>query len=184
MRVSYLITALAGQSQALGANQLLTSARATAVTSWTVVQQAAVAANIPEHLTSAAEKAKVVASETLVPAAGQAAAWVAKNPGTAATCGVAGGALVVVAAPALVAGPALAGLGFGAQGIAANSVAAGIQSGIGNAVAPSLFATLQSAGAAGYGAAVVNGVVQAGGAAVALASGGAAAINAKLQRQK
>lgn len=42
------------------------------------------------------------------------------------------------------------------------SAAAGFQAGIGNVVAPSLFATLQSAGAAGYGAAVVNGAIQAG----------------------
>ncbi|KAK1458158.1 hypothetical protein CMEL01_15505 [Colletotrichum melonis] len=47
-------------------------------------------------------------------------------------------------------------------GIVAGSAAAGIQAGIGNVVAPSLFATLQSAGAAGYGAAVVNGAIQAG----------------------
>lgn len=53
-------------------------------------------------------------------------------------------------------------------------MAAAIQSGIGNVAAGSAFATLQSAGMAGSGAAVVNGVVSFGGALVALASGSAA----------
>lgn len=45
------------------------------------------------------------------------------------------------------------------------SIAAGAQAGIGNVVAPSLFATLQSAGASGYGLAAVTGAAQAVGAA-------------------
>ncbi|KAI1798529.1 hypothetical protein F4811DRAFT_548165 [Daldinia bambusicola] len=86
--------------------------------------------------------------------------WVQQNPIRAAVCATAG---VAVAAPALIAGPALAAAGFGASGIVGGSIAAGAQSAIGNVAAGSLFATLQSAGMAGYGAAAVNGVVQAGG---------------------
>ncbi|KXH29271.1 hypothetical protein CSIM01_00999 [Colletotrichum simmondsii] len=92
----------------------------------------------------------------------KAAEWVRENPGTTVCYGVSAGSLVVLAAPALVAAPALGLAGFSSQGIVAGSAAAGIQAGIGNVVAPSLFATLQSAGAAGYGAAVVNGAIQAG----------------------
>lgn len=94
--------------------------------------------------------------------------------------------VAVVAVPALVAGPLLGALGFGAAGITAGqflevvlcldtftdfsgSAAAGIQSGIGSVVAPGLFATLQSAGAGGYGLAAVHTVVQAAGALVAAA---------------
>jgi hypothetical protein len=40
------------------------------------------------------------------------------------------------------------------------SIAAGAQSGIGSVVAPSLFATLQSAAAGGYGVAVVAPIIQ------------------------
>ncbi|KAK1478990.1 hypothetical protein CABS01_14674 [Colletotrichum abscissum] len=92
----------------------------------------------------------------------KAADWVRENPGTTVCYGLSAGSLVVLAAPALVAAPALGLAGFGSQGIVAGSTAAGIQAGIGNVVAPSLFATLQSAGAAGYGAAVVNGAIQGG----------------------
>jgi hypothetical protein len=42
----------------------------------------------------------------------------------------------------------------------AGTIAAGVQSGIGNVVAGSAFATLQSAAAGGYGVAAVNGVIQ------------------------
>ncbi|KAI4867005.1 hypothetical protein F4820DRAFT_446528 [Hypoxylon rubiginosum] len=108
-------------------------------------------------------------------------AWVRENPGKALLYGAAGAGTSVALAPALVASPALAFLGFGADGIVKASVAAGIQSGIGNVVAPSLFATLQSAGMAGYGAAVVNGAVSAGGGALALASAGAAAMMANAE---
>ncbi|KAI0181665.1 hypothetical protein GGR52DRAFT_48688 [Hypoxylon sp. FL1284] len=100
-----------------------------------------------------------------------AVSWIWENPGKAALYGAAGAGASVALAPALVSTPALAVLGFGADGIAKASLAAGIQSGIGNVVAPSLFATLQSAGMAGYGAAVVNGAVSAGGGTLALASG-------------
>lgn len=49
------------------------------------------------------------------------------------------------------------------------SLAAGAQSGIGSVVAPSLFATLQSAGAGGYGVSAVYGAVQ---GVAALGTGG------------
>jgi hypothetical protein len=45
-------------------------------------------------------------------------------------------------------------------------VASGIQSTIGPIVAKSAFAILQSAGAGGYGVAIVNGAAQVGGAAL------------------
>ncbi|KAI8960643.1 hypothetical protein F5Y11DRAFT_329014 [Daldinia sp. FL1419] len=83
--------------------------------------------------------------------------WARKNPWKAAATGVA------VVAPGLIAGPVLGVLGFGANGIVGGSIAAGIQSGIGNVAAGGVFATLQSAGMAGYGAATVNGIVSAGG---------------------
>ncbi|KAJ4268698.1 hypothetical protein NW762_002765 [Fusarium torreyae] len=89
------------------------------------------------------------------------------NPGSAAAMGA---GLAVVAAPAFVASPALAAAGFGANGIVGGSVAAGAQSVIGNVVAPGVFATLQSAGAGGYGVAVVHGIVQ-GAGVIATAAG-------------
>ncbi|KPM37770.1 hypothetical protein AK830_g8802 [Neonectria ditissima] len=98
----------------------------------------------------------------------QAKDWAIAHPFQAAAFG--SGALVM-AAPAIVASPALAAAGFGANGIVGGSVAAGVQSGIGSVVAPGLFATLQSAGAAGYGVAAVHGTVQ----GVALAATGAGA---------
>jgi hypothetical protein len=57
--------------------------------------------------------------------------------------------------------------------LSAGSAAAAAQGGIGNVVLGSVFATLQSAGAGGVGAGVVNGVVQGavGGAAAAAAGG-------------
>ncbi|KAF2448235.1 hypothetical protein P171DRAFT_428344 [Karstenula rhodostoma CBS 690.94] len=56
--------------------------------------------------------------------------------------------------------PAFLGLaGFTAGGVAAGSIAAGIQAGIGNVVAGSVFATLTSAGMAGYGLPIVLGGV-------------------------
>ncbi|OTB00835.1 hypothetical protein M426DRAFT_323946 [Hypoxylon sp. CI-4A] len=90
--------------------------------------------------------------------------WMKKNPRKAAiySIGTVGG--VAVVAPAAIAAPVLGVFGFGANGIVGGSFAAGIQGMIGNVAAGGIFATLQSAGMAGYGAAVVNGVVQAGGA--------------------
>lgn len=60
------------------------------------------------------------------------------------------GLIVSLVAGAVAAGCAvLPAIGFTAEGIAAGSIAAGIQSGIGNVVAGSAFATLQSAGMSG-----------------------------------
>lgn len=63
------------------------------------------------------------------------------------------------------------------------SLAAGIQSSIGNVLAPSLFATCQSAAAGGYGVAAVNAAVQAGGVALAAGAGSAAVIGEKIKRK-
>ncbi|KAI2463748.1 hypothetical protein F4781DRAFT_437090 [Annulohypoxylon bovei var. microspora] len=123
------------------------------------------------------------AAEAVKQAAIQASKWAAENPKSAVVYGVAGaGAGAALLAPAVIAGPALAAAGFSAKGIAAASLASGAQAGVGNVVAGSVFATLQSAGMAGYGAAIVNGVVQAGGAAVALAAGGSAAMQANKRK--
>ncbi|RGP78152.1 hypothetical protein FLONG3_3721 [Fusarium longipes] len=92
------------------------------------------------------------------------------NPGAAATIAT---GLAIVAVPAIVAGPVLGALGFGAAGVAAGSAAAGIQSGIGSVAAGSLFATLQSAAAGGYGVAAVHGVIQVVGAAIGAGGVGA-----------
>ncbi|KAI1389089.1 uncharacterized protein F4822DRAFT_268934 [Hypoxylon trugodes] len=97
--------------------------------------------------------------------ANQAAQWVAENPRNTAAYATAGTLLLV---PAVVAAPALAAAGFGASGPVAASLAASTQAGIGNVAAGSVFATLQSAGMGGYGLAVVNGVIQGGGAATAI----------------
>ncbi|KAK1997462.1 hypothetical protein LX36DRAFT_657522 [Colletotrichum falcatum] len=97
--------------------------------------------------------------------------WVAENPGQAACYTVGAASLVVVASPALVSSPLLTVAGFGTKGVIGNSAAAAVQASIGNVVAPSVFSTLTSAGMAGYGAAIVNGVVQAGAGATAAGSG-------------
>ena len=61
---------------------------------------------------------------------------------------VGGGALLAIAGAPVLLGAA----GFTSAGIAAGSLAAGVQAGIGNVVAGSTFAALQSAGAAGLAA--------------------------------
>jgi hypothetical protein len=64
--------------------------------------------------------------------------------------------------------------GFGAAGIAVGSIAAGIQSSIGNVAAGSLFATMQSLGATGttFSAMTTGGIaVTAGSATVAAVQG-------------
>ncbi|KAK6222388.1 hypothetical protein LQW54_001088 [Pestalotiopsis sp. IQ-011] len=70
------------------------------------------------------------------------------------------GALAIL--PAVL--PALSAAGFTPAGIAAGSIAAGVQSTIGNVAAGSLFATLQSAGMGGYGVTVLHAAAQAGAA--------------------
>merc|ERR1711964_99944 len=75
-------------------------------------------------------------------------------------CGVAGGgtaAIFVYSAPV-----ALGAIGFTSTGVGAGSIAAAAQAGIGNVVAGSTFATLQSAGAAGLGTASTAAIGTAG----------------------
>nr|XP_021003905.2 interferon alpha-inducible protein 27-like protein 2 [Parasteatoda tepidariorum] len=74
--------------------------------------------------------------------------------------GAAIGGVCLVALPAAV----LSFLGFTGAGVAAGSVAAGIQSGIGNVVAGSVFAFLQSIGATGVSAAASTGFAAIGSA--------------------
>ncbi|KAJ9138349.1 hypothetical protein NKR23_g8471 [Pleurostoma richardsiae] len=110
-----------------------------------------------------------------------AANYVVENPGTVALAVVAGAGIATAAAPGAVAAPVLGALGFGSNGIAAGSVAATVQSGIGNIVAPSAFSMLQSAAAGGYGAATVIPAVQGAGAGIAGAAGaGIAWVKAKM----
>lgn len=106
--------------------------------------------------------------------------FVKESPGTAACTVVAAGGLAVVAAPTIVTGPLLAFAGFTPLGPAAGSLAVMIQSGLGNVLAGSAFATLQSAAMGGYGAAVVAGAAQGAGAVVA-AAGAAGAAGAALR---
>jgi hypothetical protein len=80
------------------------------------------------------------------------------------------GGIAIVAAPGLVAAPALGAAGFTSNGVAAGSVAAAVQSSLGSVVAGSTFATLQSAAAGGYGVVIVNGVIQVAGAAGVVAA--------------
>ncbi|KAI2638225.1 hypothetical protein GGS21DRAFT_461225 [Xylaria nigripes] len=94
--------------------------------------------------------------------------WATKNPGKAV---VMGAGVILAAAPMAAAAPVLGAFGFGANGIIAGSVAAGAQSSIGSVVAPSLFATLQSAAAGGYGVAAVSTAVQGVGGLVASSAG-------------
>ncbi|KAJ6531337.1 hypothetical protein B0H19DRAFT_476439 [Mycena capillaripes] len=137
-------------------------------------------ANVQGAIATTAEKAKALATNDIPQAAGQAAQWVAANPGTAAAYGVAGVGLGLVVVAAAVSGPMLANLGFTADGIVKGSLAAEVQSGIGYVAARSLFATLESAGMAGYGLAVVNTAVQIGGGALAAGSGAVAFLKSKL----
>ncbi|KAK1255313.1 hypothetical protein MKX08_009308 [Trichoderma sp. CBMAI-0020] len=62
-------------------------------------------------------------------------------------------------------------LGFTPAGIAAKSIASGAQSAVGNVVAKSAFATVQSAATGGYGSTVLAGIVRVAGGAVAGADG-------------
>ena len=154
-------------------------------------------ANIPGVLAIAAEKSRELATETLPQATVQSAKWVAANPGTTVAGGAAVAGLVLVVAPASVAAPGLAAVGFGADGIIAGvfalsspsflnasqvntvsvqaSSAAAAQSSIGPIVSPSLFATLQSAGAGGYGVATVYPAVQVVGGAITSFAGASVA---------
>ena len=83
-----------------------------------------------------------------------------------------GGVTVLTGGAAVVAAPlVVAGLGFGAGGIAAGSTAAAMMSAWAPTAAGGIVATLQSVGAAGLGAAGTAAVATAGGVAGAAASG-------------
>ncbi|KAF9871299.1 hypothetical protein CkaCkLH20_11220 [Colletotrichum karsti] len=89
--------------------------------------------------------------------------WTRENPKKAIAIGVVGVGITIMAAPGVVSGPALNIVGFGPNGVIAESLAAAVHGMIGNVAAGSSFAMLQSAGAGGSGLAVVNGVVQGAG---------------------
>ncbi|KAJ2995165.1 hypothetical protein NUW58_g1358 [Xylaria curta] len=101
---------------------------------------------MPHPAIDSAKAAALEGRRLVVEGAKKAKDWSAANPKQATAAGV-GAAFVV--APMLIAAPVLGLLGFGANGIVGGSIAAGVQSGIGSVVAPSLFATLQSAAAGG-----------------------------------
>ncbi|KAK5992292.1 hypothetical protein PT974_05693 [Cladobotryum mycophilum] len=84
---------------------------------------------------------------------------------------VVGGGLAIAAAPGIVAAPALAAVGFGAEGIVGASAASAVHGMLGNLGAGCVFSTLQSAGMGGYGVAIVNGVVTNIGGAVSAVGG-------------
>ena len=72
--------------------------------------------------------------------------------------------------------PALSAIGFTSSGVAAGSIAAGVQSSIGSVAAGSLFASLQSAGAtAALGTAGVAGLATVGVVGGAVVGGAAGA---------
>lgn len=97
--------------------------------------------------------------EKLGPALEEAGKWIQKHPGETA---VIAGAGVILVFPGLVTTPTLWVLGFGSEGVGAGSAAALAHSYIGNVAARSAFATLQSAGAGGYGVVIVDGFASAG----------------------
>lgn len=128
-------------------------------------------------------------------AAKEGVAYAAKNPKNVAGGAVVGSGLLVAAVPAVVTAPALAAAGFGSLGpvagwspappessprvwmrlanaVITGTVAAGVQSWIGNVAGGSLFATFQSAAMGGSGAAAVAGAAQGAGATVAAIGGG------------
>jgi hypothetical protein len=104
------------------------------------------------------------------------------NPAMASVIALGTGGLAIVAMPGVVATPVIGALhwaGFGVGGIigglwhlqerflekrtdplVVGTTAASAQATIGNVVAPSLFATLTSAGAGGYGTAAISGAAQ------------------------
>lgn len=101
--------------------------------------------------------------EKLGPALEDAGKWIQEHPGETA---VIAGAGIILIFPGLVTTPTLWVLGFGSEGVGAGSAAALAHSYIGDVVAGSAFATLQSAGAGGYGVVVVNGIASTGALAV------------------
>ncbi|KUJ08283.1 uncharacterized protein LY89DRAFT_691162 [Mollisia scopiformis] len=97
--------------------------------------------------------------EKLVPKLDEAGQWIQAHPGGTA---VIAGAGLITMYPGLVTTPAFWILGFGSEGVGAGTAASLAHSSIGDVAAGSVFATLQSAGAAGYGVAIVDGIASAG----------------------
>lgn len=91
--------------------------RDAALAGLTAAKNVASKANIPAALAAATERSKEFASESVPHAAAQAFQACKANPGTAVAYGAAGVGLLLVAAPAIVAAPALGFMGFGANGI-------------------------------------------------------------------
>ncbi|KAI4242568.1 MAG: hypothetical protein L6R40_003949 [Gallowayella cf. fulva] len=89
--------------------------------------------------------------------------WVIDHPNEVAQYAATG---VVILYPGIVVAPILRVVGFASGGVVAGSAAATHQASLSPVAAKSIFSTLQSAGAGGYGLAVANGVVRAGGAVV------------------
>lgn len=89
--------------------------------------------------------------------------------------GIIGGTAVVTCGIAIVSAPLIIGaVGFGAGGVVAGSVAAAWQATIGNVVAGSLFATLQSVGVLGLSGGAVAAVGVGGGVVGAATATGVA----------
>ncbi|KAF1962777.1 hypothetical protein CC80DRAFT_487252 [Byssothecium circinans] len=108
---------------------------------------------VGKHIMSAVKDAEKIEWEKLP---GDVKEWIEKHPEQ--TLGIIAGIVAVTVTVATV--PAVLGaLGFTGEGVAAGSIAAGIQSSIGDVAAGSLFATLMSAGQAGAGLGAVQGVV-------------------------
>ncbi|KAL3421795.1 hypothetical protein PVAG01_05951 [Phlyctema vagabunda] len=127
--------------------------------------------SIQQAITSIAETQAFRISLANAPAAVH--RWISANPGQSALL-VTNGILILT--PAALTGPLLATMGFGASGPVAGTIAAWLQSSLGNAGAHGVFAYLQSAAMGGYGVATVNGLVQAwgvvSGAALAMCTSG------------
>ncbi|KAL9584359.1 MAG: hypothetical protein Q9212_002174 [Teloschistes hypoglaucus] len=103
----------------------------------------------------------------------KAADWVRAHPYQVA---IQVGTVVVMVTPAAVAAPVLGVFGFGAG---LGGAATAYQASHGPIVAQSIFATLQSAGAGGYGVPIVHGVFRAGSAQVSVLSAGVAVAGRK-----
>ncbi|KAL7808189.1 hypothetical protein V8C26DRAFT_413816 [Trichoderma gracile] len=142
------------------------------------------AQHIREHVTKeniqgAAEKLGKTAQETAQGPVGQKVAAAMEQNKVPLAVTAAG--ILVAAAPGIITAPILGVahlLGFTSSGVAAASVAAGTQAGIGSVAAGSGFAVMQSAAAGGYGMAIITGIVQAVGGVTA-AVGGIAGVVAR-----
>ncbi len=84
-----------------------------------VLPTGSIASALGSAVHAAAQKSTEFATETLQPAIVQGATWVAANPGKSASLVAAGAGLACIAAPALVAAPALGAVGFSSGGVVA-----------------------------------------------------------------